>query len=108
MARVPEGRRIEVDNAAMMFSLVASQVGWAITTPLHLLQGMTRLKGIAVRKLPAPTPERQVTLVTREGEWQHIAELLAAETRRLLIEKFLPQLIVEMPFLNTEITVASQ
>lgn len=108
MARVPEGRRIEVDNAAMMFSLVASQVGWAITTPLHLLQGMTRLKGIAVRKLPAPTPERQVTLVTREGEWQHIAELLAAETRRLLIEKFLPQLIAEMPYLNTEITAASQ
>jgi DNA-binding transcriptional LysR family regulator len=108
MAHVPDGRRIEVDNASMMFSLVASQVGWAITTPLHLLQGMTRLNGIIVSKIPNPTPERQVTLVTREGEWQLIAELLAAETRRLLIEKFLPQLIAEMPFLKTEITVAAQ
>jgi hypothetical protein len=69
---------------------------------------MTRLNGIIVSKIPNPTPERQVTLVTREGEWQLIAELLAAETRRLLIEKFLPQLIAEMPFLKTEITVAAQ
>jgi hypothetical protein len=49
-----------------------------------------------------------VTLVTREGEWQNIADLLATETRRLLIEKFLPQLIAEMPYLKTEITVTAQ
>ena len=108
LARVPAGRRIEVDNADMMFALVASEVGWAITTPLHLLQGLTRLKGIAVRKLPAPTPERQVTLVTREGEWEQMAGRLAAETRRLLVEKFLPQLLANMPYLQTEIIVAAQ
>lgn len=107
VARLPTGRRIEVDNADMMCALVASGVGWAITTPLHLLQGLARLNGIAVRKLPAPTPERQVTLVTREGEWGQTAARLASETRRLLVDKFLPQLIANLPDLASEISVAA-
>lgn len=108
VARVPTGRRIEVDSADMMCALVASGVGWAITTPLHLLQGLARLNGIAVLKLPAPTPERQVTLVTRQGEWEQTAARLAAEARRLLVEKYLPQLIAALPDLASEISVAPQ
>lgn len=107
VASLPTGRRIEVDNADMMCALVASGVGWAITTPLHLLQGLARLNGIAVRKLPAPTPERQVTLVTREGEWEQTAARLASETHRLLVHKFLPQLIDNLPELGSEISVAA-
>ncbi len=76
VARVPTGRRIEVDNADMMCTLVANGVGWAITTPLHVLQCLPHLGGVAVRKLPSPTPERQVTLVTRDGEWAETAQRL--------------------------------
>lgn len=106
VARVPTGRRIEVDNADMMCALVASGVGWTITTPLHILQGLLRLGGVAVRKLPNPTPERQVTLVTREGEWEHTAARLATETRRLLVDKYLPELVDKLPELASEISVA--
>ena len=106
VARVPTGRRIEVDNADMMCALVASGIGWAITTPLHILQGLSRLSGVAVRKLPNPTLERQVTLVTREGEWEQTAARLAVEARRLLVDKYLPELIDKLPELATEISVA--
>ncbi len=104
VARVPTGRRIEVDNADMMCALVASGIGWAITTPLHILQGLSRLGGVAVHKLPSPTPERQVTLVTREGEWEQTAARLAAEARRLLTDKFLPELVDKLPELASEIS----
>jgi len=105
VARVPTARRIEVDNADMMCALVASGVGWAITTPLHILQGLPRLGGVAVRKLPIPTPERQVTMVTREGEWEQTAGRLAAEARRLLADKYLPELVERLPELASEISI---
>jgi len=105
VARVPTGRRIEVDNADMMCALVASGVGWAITTPLHILQGLPRLGGVAVRKLPFTTPERQVTMVTREGEWEQTAGRLAAEARRLLVDKYVPELVGRLPELASEISV---
>ena len=107
MARVLTGRRIEVDNADMMCALVASAVGWAITTPLHILQGLPRLSGVAVHKLPLATPERQVTLITREGEWEQTAARLAAEARRLLAAKYLPELVAALPDLASEISVAT-
>lgn len=108
VARVPTGRRIEVDNADMMCALVASGVGWAITTPLHILQGRSRMAGVAVRKLPSPAPERQVTMVTRQGEWEQTAARLVAEARRLLAEKYLPELLAAQPELASEISVARQ
>lgn len=108
LARVPSGRRIEVDSAYMMCSLVSSGVGWAITTPLHILQGLSRLGGVSVHKLPASTPTRQITLVTREGEWEQTAGRLAAEARDLLLNKYLPHLIKRLPELASEIIVASE
>lgn len=107
VVRVPTGRRIEVDNADMMCTLVANGVGWAITTPLHVLQCLPHLGGVAVRKLPSPTPERQVTLVTRDGEWAETAQRLANEARRLLTDIHLPRLLAVMPQLETEIEVRS-
>lgn len=105
--RIPESRRIEVDNAEMMCTLVGQGVGWAITTPLHILQGLQRMRGVATYKLSAPAPGRQITLLTREGEFEEVAETLAAESRKLLIEKFVPELIARIPSLSTELNVTS-
>ena len=106
LARIPAGRRIEVDNADMMCTLVADGVGCALTTPLHILQGQSRLQGVAVRKLLSRAPERQVTLVTRDGEWAEAASRLAAEARQLLTEKYLPNLLALQPDLAGEIFLA--
>lgn len=107
VARVPAARRIEVDNAVMMCTLIASGVGWAITTPLCVLQGLGRFDGVAVRKLSAPVPLREITIVTREGEWEEVAAKLAAESRRLWREKFFPQLIGAVPELAAEVILSA-
>ena len=106
IAQVTTARRIEVDNADMMCTLVAHGVGWAITTPLHVLQCLERLAGVAVHRLPSPTPERQMTLITRDGEWNGMAEQLAREARRLLVDTYLPRLFAVLPHLGKEIEVA--
>ena len=108
VARVPAARRIEVDNAVMMCTLIASGVGWGITTPLCVLQGLGRFDGVAVRKLSAPVPLREITIVTREGEWEEVAAKLAAESRRLWGEKFFPQLMGAVPELAAEVSLSAQ
>jgi len=104
--RVTDTRRIEVDNADMMCALVGNGVGWAITTPLHILQTLRRLDGVLVDTLRAPVPERSVTLITRVGEFEDTASTLAAEARRLLRERYLPQLFDAVPAMAREIQVA--
>lgn len=105
--RVPKSRRIEVDNADMMCTLVGQGVGWAITTPLHVLQSLQRMSGVSTYKLAAPAPARQVTLLTREGEFEEVAETLAEESRKLLTKKYIPELIACIPSLSTELNVTS-
>ncbi len=100
--KIQEGRRIEVDNADMMCSMVTSGMGWAITTPLHVLQGLSRLRGVAVLNLPAQSPERQVTLIAREGEFEEIAARLAVQAIHLFKSKYLPVLFKHFPGLTTQ------
>ena len=103
--RVSDTRRIEVDNADMMCALVGNGVGWAITTPLHIMQTLQRLEGVRVDMLRAPVPERSVTLITRAGEFEETASMLAAEARRLLQERYLPLLFDAVPAMAREIKV---
>lgn len=105
--RISVSRRIEVDNADMMCALVGHGVGWAITTPLHILQTLQRLDGVLVDTLRAPAPERSVTLITREGEFGDTASMLATESRRLLTERYLPQLVAAVPVMASEIEIAA-
>lgn len=106
--RVSDTRRIEVDNADMMCALVGNGVGWAITTPLHIMQTLQRLEGVRVDTLRAPVPERSVTLITRAGEFEDTAFMLATEARRLLRERYLPLLLDAVPTMAGEIRIAPE
>ena len=106
--RVSDTRRIEVDNADMMCALVGNGVGWAITTPLHIMQTLQRLEGVRVDTLRPPVPERSVTLITRAGEFEDTASMLATEARRLLRERYLPLLFEAVPTMAGEIQLASE
>ena len=99
------GRRLEVDNALLMCDLVASGAGWAVTTPLHMLQGKAHLGGVTVLPLPESAPAREITLVVRAGEFEAIAPRLAQEARRILREDCVPAIIRLAPWLKTQLEV---
>jgi DNA-binding transcriptional LysR family regulator len=96
---------MEVDNADMMCTLVGMGVGWAITTPLHILQGFQRMKGVAVLALEKTSPERMVTIVTRAGEFEETAISFGHEAKRLLREKYLLELFSRVPILANSIQI---
>jgi len=98
-------RRVEVDNADMMCTLVGMGVGWAITTPLHILQGFQRMRGVAVSALEGTSPERIVTIITRAGEFEATATNLGIEAKRLLREKYLLELFSRIPMLANSMQI---
>ena len=53
LALAPQ-RRIEIDGSDALVAMVAAGIGWAITTPLCLLQGAAHLAGTEAVLLPRP------------------------------------------------------
>lgn len=103
---VKSARRIEVDNASVMCALVGSGVGWAITTPLHVMQGQAHLSGVVVREVVAHAPTREVTLITRAGELEALAIRLAREARKILSTHCLPTLLGIAPWMVDDIRIS--
>lgn len=62
---VAADRRIEVDGSDAVVAMVAAGVGWAITTPLCLLQGAAHLQATHPFPLPSPRFSRTLSLVCR-------------------------------------------
>ncbi len=107
MQRMPGVRRIEVENADMMCTLVGQGVGWAITTPLHVLQGLQCMRDVAVLPIAADAPERLITIITRDGEFEESATTLMLTAKKILTEKYIPELLARVPVLKNQLSVPS-
>lgn len=62
-------RRLEVDTADTLTSMVAGGIGWAITTPLCLLQGARSAASVRHDFVAELNAERKVYLHVRKGEY---------------------------------------
>lgn len=66
--------RLEVDTADTLVAMVAAGLGWAITTPTCLVQGMHHIGGVSVGLLSDISARRSIYLVGREGEHEKLFE----------------------------------
>ncbi|GJD49791.1 HTH-type transcriptional regulator HdfR [Methylobacterium crusticola] len=103
--RVP--RRLEFDTADTLVAMVASGVGWAISTPLCLLQGRAHLAGVQVSPLPAPGFSRQLVLVSRAGAIGSLPGRLAAQARQILAAETRGELAALVPELADGLVVGT-
>jgi len=88
--RVPN--RLELDNADALTSMVAEGIGWAVTSPMCLLQGVAYANQVATYVVDRMGLERSLYLVARRDEYSAFFED-ACETAREVIEtSFLPRL----------------
>ena len=68
-------------------SLVAAGLGWAITTPLCLLQSRHHLGDVRVLPLPATAlGRREFFLLCREGEWQGLDDEIVRLTQQVIAQ----------------------
>ncbi len=78
-------RRYEFDATDPLLSLVASGLGWALSTPLCLWQSRQYLDQVVVLPIPATRlGQRHFFLLSREDEWAGLDEHIARVTRDVI------------------------
>lgn len=73
-SRVDAPSRLVFDSSASVLAMVAAGLGWAITTPLCVVQGETDLAMIQVLPLPGASLTRDLYVVARQDELPGAAE----------------------------------
>ncbi|HLU14330.1 MAG TPA: LysR family transcriptional regulator [Burkholderiaceae bacterium] len=94
---------LEIDTADVVMAMVAAGVGWAITTPLCVLQGRASLQQIAVLPLPGVPLSRTIYQLSREGEYEDMASLVFQTSRSVLEHDIFPLARETIPWLRGSI-----
>ncbi len=96
-------RRFEFDATDPLMSMVAAGLGWALSTPLCLLQSRHLLGDVRVLPLP-PTAlgRREFFLLCREGEWHGLDDEIVRLTRQVFNQHTRADVARLMPTLPTE------
>ncbi|WP_312893337.1 LysR family transcriptional regulator [Ancylobacter sonchi] len=77
-------RRLEFDTPYGVTASVAAGAGFAVTTPLCILEAAVPLDGFACRPLPGPAFARHLTLIARRQELGRLPREIAAFCRAQL------------------------
>jgi DNA-binding transcriptional LysR family regulator len=103
--RIEPPVRLEFDTADALLAMVANGIGWALATPLCILQGAQHLP--ALRCVPSPSPVlfRRVTLVARRGELGDVPARIAAASVAVFRDICLPQIDAFAPAARERITL---
>ncbi|WP_341646425.1 LysR family transcriptional regulator [Thauera sp. SDU_THAU2] len=92
-------RRLEVDTADTLTSMVAGGIGWAVTTPLCLLQGVRSAAFVRHDFVADINAERRIYLNARKGEYGS----LARETFEMVCSILESQIYGELKDINPQL-----
>jgi DNA-binding transcriptional LysR family regulator len=101
-------RTIDVDRTLQMTTLVEGGAGWAITTPLCLLEARPDYRRLAIAPMPPPGISRRLTLVAYRDELGSLPRQMAAALCRTLEAECMPRLTAHMPWLATEMRFGAE
>ena len=97
-------RCYEFDATDPLLSLVASGLGWAISTPLCLWQSRQYLGDVQVRALPpARLGQRDFFLLSRDDEWSGLDDEVARVTRDVIRRDTAPAICKHLPTLPGDV-----
>jgi DNA-binding transcriptional LysR family regulator len=96
---------LEVDATDALVAMVSAGVGWAIATPLCLLQVRLQIKGIKVLPLPGAGFAREIHLIARAGEYGELGPRVAQLARDILKRECLPELRKLHPWMSNQMVV---
>ncbi|AZW32294.1 LysR family transcriptional regulator [Bordetella bronchiseptica] len=91
---------LEVDTADTLTSMVAGGLGWALTTPLCLLQAQEHAKRVGIGFLQSSGDSRSIYLLARGGEFDSLIKDTFDITVSVLKEECLARLAYIHPSLD--------
>lgn len=98
-------RTLEVDATDALTSMVSAGVGWAVATPLCLLQVGSRLSRIRAVPFPTKPFRRQLFLVWRAREHEEFPLQIAERARKIISDEVLPAVYARFPWLKGHLGV---
>ena len=102
-ARLSPARRFEFDATDSLLSLVHGNSGWAVTSPLCLLQSLHHAQRLTISSLPSSAlGHRSFYLLCRAGADQRLADELAKTTRQILATITRRKIAQELPEVETK------
>lgn len=96
---------LEVDATDSLAAMVHAGLGWAIATPLCLLQVRIRLENIALLPFPGAGFVRQIHLICRAGEYGNLPQRVADLACDILRRECVPDMRRLVPWLRDEVVV---
>ncbi|BBU30558.1 LysR family transcriptional regulator [Burkholderia sp. THE68] len=100
--------RLELDNADALTSMVAEGIGWAITSPMCLLQAVTHAGRVTTHVVEKMGLERSLYLVARRDEYNAFFDDACDTARDVIESSFLPRLKALGGNIETLITVGER
>ncbi len=100
-------RLLEVDATDALMAMVGAGLGWAIATPLCLLQARSQIFGIRVLPFPPPDFVRQLHLFARSGEYGELPRSVAKLACDILRRDCVPELRKLVPSLRGQLVIGS-
>jgi DNA-binding transcriptional LysR family regulator len=105
--RLAVPRRFAFEATRSVLAMVVQTGGWAITTPLNILDAEFFVPDLDILPLPFAGDARLVHLVARREELGHLPAELARDCRRLVAETLIPRFAAMAPGFAGAITVAT-
>jgi DNA-binding transcriptional LysR family regulator len=96
---------LEVDASDALVAMVAAGLGWAIATPLCLLQAHAGVTGVRVRAFPETRFTRQLYLIVHSGEFGDLPQEIATHACDILRKECLSELKRFVPREASPITI---
>lgn len=93
---------LEIDTSDVVMAMIAANLGWALMTPLCLLQGRSWLDQVAVLPLPGPGLARTLHQVSRQDEFEEMADMFWQISRKALETEIFPQVSAHLPWLGRQ------
>ncbi|MDX2265304.1 MAG: LysR family transcriptional regulator [Hyphomicrobiales bacterium] len=103
--RVEAPGQLEFDTSDALTAMVSGGVGWAITTPLCLLQATSHLSGLRCLPLPGPGCSRSITVLARADELGTIPARIADMSVSILRSVCLPRIAAIAPWMADAIQI---
>lgn len=104
--RLNPDRRVALEATRSVLAMVVQTGGWAITTPLNLLDAERFIPDLDVLPLPFAGEVRRVHLIARVDELGRLPEDLARDCRTLIRSRIVPRFAQIAPLLAGAIEVA--
>ncbi|MES2665788.1 MAG: LysR family transcriptional regulator [Pseudomonadota bacterium] len=105
--RLAPPRRFAFEATRSVMAMVVQTGGWAITTPLNLLDAERFLPDLTVHPLPFAALSRRIHLVARADELGHLPDHLASECRQMIRTRLVPRFEALAPDMAGMIEVES-